>query len=77
MEGELFTYLYGELGTKLYNYSILLYVSLSFLIRLFRSQIRFNTVAAAIETIDDSDGFFTKDSDSQDKVANGTRKLSP
>ncbi|CAL9231325.1 unnamed protein product [Arabidopsis halleri] len=36
-------------------------------------KIRFNTVAAAIETMDDSDGFFTKDSDSQDKVANGTR----
>ncbi|KAG7551666.1 tRNA nucleotidyltransferase/poly(A) polymerase RNA and SrmB- binding domain [Arabidopsis thaliana x Arabidopsis arenosa] len=38
-------------------------------------KIRFNTVAAAIETVDDSDGFFTKDSDSQDKVANGTRDL--
>lgn len=45
---------------------------------LFRSQIRFNAVAAAAanETVDEPDGF-AKVGDRQDKVADATSKLLP
>lgn len=48
----------------------------SFLILLFRSQTRFNTVAAVIEAVDEPDGF-AKDGNRQDKVAGETSKLCP